>query len=350
MTNFYPMKRTLLIATIATSFTGMAQSLTQANEPAIGETQQMYLCDSFATTYEGTTGAGVTWDYATLAKYNNVIRTVSIEDATTAPNASSFPTSTKTIKVENSLETYFNSTSTERVSQGFVFNEPSFGELVAVFDTDEETLVEYPFSNGSSLSDAYDGTLYFQFNGVPMSPAAAGSCYAWIDGQGTLIMPDGSTITDAIRYKMIDTSTTNIQLFGDLEIVRTQYEYYDVANANLPVLTLSRLLIQQPGGGLPLADNSIVLSAVEPTNTVGLFSNELIEFETYPNPTTGSITLNGEFAGDAEATIYDQSGRIILSKKAINGATIDLSNVNTGMYILKVTSNGASGTKMIVKQ
>ncbi|MCJ8291000.1 MAG: T9SS type A sorting domain-containing protein [Crocinitomicaceae bacterium] len=344
------MKRILLVATLATSFTGLAQSLTQANEPAIGETQSMFLCDSFATTYDGTTGAGVTWDYSTLAKYASVIRTVTIEDATTAPNAASFPTSTKTIKVENSLTTYFNSTSTERVSQGFVFNEPSFGELVAVFDTDEEKLIDYPFANGSSLSDAYNGTLYFEFNGIPQSPAAAGNCYAWIDGQGTLLMPDGSSVTDVIRYKMIDTSTTNIMLFGDLEIVRTQYEYYDVANSNLPILTLSRLLIQQPGGGLPLADNSIVLSTVDPLNTVGLFTNSLIEFETYPNPTNGNITLKGEFDSNATASVFDQSGRLLITQKAINGSSIDLSNFNTGMYLLKVTSNGASGTKTIVKQ
>ena len=344
------MKRILLIATLATSFTGLAQSLTQANEPAIGETQSMFLCDSFATTFDGTTGAGVTWDYSTLAKYASVIRTVTIEDATMAPNAASFPTSTKTIKVENSLTTYFNSTSTERVSQGFVFNEPSFGELVAVFDTDEEKLIDYPFANGSSLSDAYNGTLYFEFNGIPQSPAASGNCYAWIDGQGTLLMPDGSSVTDVIRYKMIDTSTTNIMLFGDLEIVRTQYEYYDVANSNLPILTLSRLLIQQPGGGLPLADNSIVLSTVDPLNTVGLFTNSLIEFETYPNPTNGNITLKGEFDSNATASVFDQSGRLLITQKAINGSSIDLSNFNTGMYLLKVTSNGASGTKTIVKQ
>jgi hypothetical protein len=192
--------------------------------------------------------------------------------------------------------------------------------------------------------------LYFEFNGIPQSPAASGSCYAWIDGQGTLLMPDGSTITDAIRYKMIDTSETNITLFGDLEIVRTQYEYYDITNSNLPVLTFSRLLIQQPGGGLPLADNSIILSTVDPTNSVGLFTNDLISFETYPNPTNGIVSLKGEFDADATVSVFDQSGRLLITQKAINGSSIDLSNFNTGMYLLKVTSNGASGTKTIVKQ
>ena len=183
-----------------------------------------------------------------------------------------------------------------------------------------------------------------------MNPAAAGNCNAWIDGQGTLLLPDGSTVTDVIRYKMIDTSTTNITLFGDLEIVRTQYEYYDLATGNLPVLTHSRLLIQQPGSTLPLADNTIVLSSVEPTQSVGLFTNNLIEFQMYPNPTNGAVTLNGEFDADATASVYDQSGRLLLTQKAINGASIDLSEFNTGMYLLKVTSNGVSGTRTIVKQ
>ncbi|MFK7785388.1 MAG: T9SS type A sorting domain-containing protein [Crocinitomicaceae bacterium] len=344
------MKRILLVATVAISFTGLAQGLTQANEPAIGETQQMYLCDSFATNYENVTGTAVTWDYSLLEKYPNVIRTVTIEDATTTTNAASFPTSTKTIQVENSLTTYFNSTATERVSQGFVFSEPSFGDVIATFDTDEETLVEYPFSNGSSLTDTYGGTLFFEFNGIPQNEPATGSCYAWIDGQGTLELPDGSTITDAIRYKMMDTSLTNIQLFGSLEIVRTQYEYYDITNSNLPVLTHSRLLIQQPGGGLPLADNTIILSSVEPNQSVGLFSNDLIEFQTYPNPTSGNVTLKGEFDADATAQVFDHSGRLLLTQDANNGTSIDLSNFNTGMYLLKVTSNGVSGTKTIVKQ
>lgn len=344
------MKRIVLVASVAISFAGMSQSLTQANEPSIGQSQNMYLCDSFATNYAGTTGAGVTWDYSTLAKYAGAIRTVTIEDATTTPNASYFPTSTKTIRVENSLTTYFNSTSTERVSQGFVFNEPSFGDLIAVFDGDEEKLVEYPFSNGSSLSDSYAGTLYFVFNGLPQSPAAAGDCYAWIDGLGTLELPDGSISANVIRYKMMDTSTTNIVLFGDLEIVRTQYEYYDLATSTLPLLTHSRLLIQQPGGGLPLADNTIVLSAALPDATVGIHSNELIVFEAYPNPTTGNVSLKGEFDADATVSVYDQSGRLLHTQDAINGASIDLSNYHTGMYLLKVSSNGATTTKTIVKQ
>lgn len=346
------MRKVLVVAFLATSFTGLSQSLTQANEPAIGETQTMFLCDSFATAYKNVSGTGVVWDYSLLGKYDGVTRTLTIEDATTSANASFFPNSTKTINIENTLTTFFNSTANGRTSQGFVINEPDFGELMAVFENDEEKLVQYPFSNGSYFSDTYDGTLYFEFNGVPQDPLSNGSCHAEIDGQGMLLLPNGSVIYDVIRYKMIDTSWTTIQSFGDLEIVRTQYEYYDLANANLPVLTFSHLLIHQPGSGLPLTDNSIVLSSVDPSSTVSveLQSHDLISFETYPNPTNGLVSLKGEFDEDAIASVYDQSGRLLISQKAMNDTSIDLSNFKAGFYLLKVSMNGSSGMKTIVKK
>ncbi|MCH2225214.1 MAG: T9SS type A sorting domain-containing protein [Crocinitomicaceae bacterium] len=344
------MKRVLLAATIFCGSLSFSQSLTQANEPSIGDSQTMYLCDSFAATYQNLTGTGITWDYSNLFKYDGVTRAVTIEDATLHANAGDFGTSSTVIVVENTLSTFFNSTATERVSQGFVFNEPSFGDVIAKFNVDEETIVTYPFSHGSSLTDTFEGTLDFTLNGIPQSETATGNAYAWIDGQGTLLMPDGSSIADVIRYKLIDTSLTNIFLFGDLEVVRTQYEYYDLATSNLPVLTISKIVIQTPGGGIPLTEVSIVLSAIEPTATAGIENNDAVIFNAYPNPTEDKITINGAFNGSATATILDHSGRVISTQSAYHGKTIDLSTLNTGMYLLKITNNGASSTKTIVKK
>jgi hypothetical protein len=344
-----PMKRAILLGALLSSTLGFSQSLELTNEPAIGEMQSMFLCDSFANTLEFTTGAGVTWDYSTLPKYDGIGRDVEIVDAALHTHGASYPTSAKAIVVENTLSTFFNSSATGRISQGFVFTESSFGDIVAIFDIDEETLVDYPFSNGSSLSDTYDGDLEFTYNGVLQTPTANGNIYAQIDGQGTLLLPDGSSVSDVIRYKLHDSTFTNVVLVGDLEIIRTQYEYYDVANSNLPLLTLSRIVIQQPGG-FAIADNSMVLSSVEPTTTMGIGEYDAIRYEAYPNPTNGTITLKGDFEADATGTLYDQSGRLLKTLPVTNGTSIDLSAFNTGMYLLKVTSNGATTTKTVVKK
>ncbi|MFT5860041.1 MAG: hypothetical protein ACI865_002149 [Flavobacteriaceae bacterium] len=347
------MKRVILFGVILSSTAVFSQSLDLSNEPTIGQSQSMFLCDSFATTYDAINGGGVTWDYSALARYDGITRSVTVEDAAMDANASFYPTSTKTIVVENTLTTFFNSDANGRVSQGFVFTESSFGELIAAFHVDEETLVSYPFALGSSLSDAYDGDLTFTFNGVPQNPTAGGNAYAWIDGEGTLLLPDGTSATNVIRYKLIDTTLTNVVLFGDIEVVRTQYEYYDLANGNLPILTFSRILIQQPGGGAALADNSMVLSVAFPTaimNTAGLEDADAVSYEVYPNPTEDKFILKGDFNADAQAALYDQAGRLLMTLPITNGMSIDLSAFNTGMYMLKVTSNGAVTTKTVVKK
>ncbi len=344
------MKRVLLLGTLVCSSLSFSQSLMLTNEPTIGQSQSMFLCDSFADTYPAITGTGVTWDYSNIAYYPGITKTVTINDATFDPNYASYPTATTTIDVENTLTTFYHSDANGRVSPGFVFTEATFGELLATFSVDEETLVSYPFAYGSSLSDTYDGFLQFDFNGIPQNPTAAGNAYAWIDGQGTLIQPDGSSLTNVIRYKLIDTTLTNVLAFGDIEIIRTQYEYYDVASSSLPLLTFSRIIIQQPGGGASIADNTIVLSTTQPTQIVGLDEVDAINFTIYPNPTEDKLTLQGEFNDDATASIYDQSGRILISLPATNGMSIDLSSFNTGMYMLKVTSNGAVTTKTVVKK
>jgi hypothetical protein len=343
------MKRAILLSALLYSTIGFSQSLDLSNEPTIGQSQTMFLCDSFANTYEATTGAGVTWDYSTLPKYNGIMRDVQIVSAASHAHGTSYPTSTTAIVVENTLSTFFNSDASGRISQGFVFTESSFGDIVAIFDIDEETLVTYPFSNGSTLTDTYDGDLEFTYNGVPQNPVANGNIFAQIDGQGTLLLPDGSSVSNVIRYKMHDTTFTNVILVGDLEILRTQYEYYDVATSSLPILTLSRIVIQQ-AGGFPIADNSMVLCVVEPTITVGIGENDAIRYEAYPNPTTGSITLKGDFTADATGSLFDQSGRLLKTLPVTNGMSIDLSAFNTGMYLLKVTSNGATTTKTVVKK
>ncbi len=347
---FLTMKKTLFIATLLGTSVAFSQSLTQANEPSIGATQTMFLCDPTADPYASTTGTGVTWDYSDILSVGGQQRDVTIEDATTDPNYASFPGAVKTIKVENALTTFMSSTSSERISQGFVYTEPSFGEVIATFDTDNEKLVDYPFSNGSSLTDTYAGSLSFEFNGVPQNPSTTGNAYAWIDGEGTFIQSDGTSLSNVIRYKLIDTSYANITLFGNIEVIRMQYEYYDLANNSLPVFTYSRVLIQQMGGGTPLTDQIIVLSQIEPTAYVNVDETAAVDFTVFPNPTTGEVIIKGEFEGNGTVEVLDNSGRLLNSMALSTGMTVNLSSYDTGMYMVRITNNGLTTTKTVVKR
>lgn len=344
------MKKQLLFVSILIASFSQAQQLDLSNEPAIAEGALMYVCDSLTPSYETTTGTGVTWDYSQLVGLNGTTKTLEILDATLTPDAASFPTSTKVMSIEGVIKNYFNSTATERVSQGFVYNEPSLGTVLATFDADNEITIQYPFINGDYFSDNFSGMLDFSFNGMPQNPTCTGAIYASIDGQGTLILPSSNTYTNVIRYKSVDTVFTQVIFVTtlDVQLVRTQYEYYDIANNNLPLFVYTNVQFGQQGSTTPLLEQTNVISSIQPMQNVGLETVSYSDFNVYPNPSEGVINFKGTFNANASAIVYDQSGRTVSTIETIvNGQSIDLSHLNKGMYLVSVNNNGVQTTKTI---
>ena len=346
------MKKRLLIASLTLAYFSNAQSLTQTNEPTVGQTSTMFLCDSNATNLASVTGNTAAWDYSQLGKYTSQLRTINIVDPATTTNASSFTNSTVAFEIENFISTYSSSTTTDRNSQGFVFTEPSLGDVIAEYSSNNEVLLTYPFAYSNTSTDNFSGTLSFSFNGIPQNPSCTGTVTSTIDGQGSLTV-GSTTIPNVIRYKIEDRTTASILFFGDIEFTRVQFEYYDLANSNLPIFIHANAKVQNVGSTTPLIDRSIVLSSIEPTAIVsanaGLTSNKTNNFNIYPNPTKGDLTINGEFNSDAQIRVIDQTGREIISALSLsNGSKIDLSSINKGLYSVEITNNGVKSTKNIV--
>jgi hypothetical protein len=343
------MKKQLLFTALLLSGVSQAQSLTQTNEPIIGDTKLMYVCDTLTPSYSSITGSTVTWDYSQIIGMNGDTKTIEIINPSTTPDAASFPSSTKAFSIQGSITNYFNSSSLDRVSQGFVYEEPNFGTVLATFDTDEQTTIQYPFAYSNNFSDLFAGQLSFSFNGFPQNPTCTGASYASIDGQGTLLLPNSTTLSNAIRYKIVDTVFTQVDFIGtmlDIEFIRTQYEYYDVASS-LPVFLHSNVMIQQAGSPTPIVEQTIILSSIEPTESLGL-KEKSNSFSVYPNPSEGMVTFKGDFSADASAVIYDQTGRIVSAISSLtNGQTADLSSLNKGIYLVVINNNGAQSTQSI---
>ena len=343
------MKIKLLLIALAITFAGNSQSLTQANEAAIGENVTMYVCDSMDA-YAATQGTGVVWDYSTLVGITGQTRIIGIHDPSTSINASSFPTSTFEISAGTLFSSFYTSTATERMSQGFVFNGLLLGEVVAIFNVDEAKVMDYPFSNGSTLVDSFEGQLNYALSGTPQTSAITGNIHTSVDGQGTLILPGSTSFTDVIRYKTIDSTYANVFLVGDIVIIRNQYEYYDLANTNLPVFTHTSLVAQGIGSTTPFSSQTRILSSIEADNFLTINEVKTIEFDVYPNPATNEITLHGDFSSNAVATIYDQSGRIISSHILSNGNNLNVSSLEAGIYIVHVQTAGFIAKKTVIIQ
>ena len=77
-----------------------------------------------------------------------------------------------------------------------------------------------------------------------------------------------------------------------------------------------------------------------------------VDLNIFPNPSQGQVTveLGGLPTGDTEFTVFDQVGRVILNQRlrAANGRNnLDLGNVPSGTYLLRITNGQAATTRRI---
>src|SRR5690554_997502 len=340
------MKRNLLM--VASLFFGASAfaQFTNDNAPQIGDGMTLYRLDTLAPAYGGVTGSGVTWDYSTTLGFKDDTRTVTVLDASTTGNAASFGTSTVAQEVEGFLMSYTTSVGTGRESQGFVFTEPSFGEVVAVFDTDPAQYYNYPMDVSSpAIYDTYEG----QVNSALGTSSMTGKLEALVDGEGTLKLW-GNDYTNVLRYKIIDTmDVLGIPVLGDIQMTRVQYEYYDLANGNLPIFVHTNVIFGQPGG-VPMNTTTLVLSKDETTQYVSVSENVLEQTTVYPNPASEIINIQLPSSIEtANVVITDALGREVYTA-TLNATlkTIDVSKMNKGMYFVNISNDSYSTTKSVV--
>ncbi|OUR98309.1 hypothetical protein A9Q86_14760 [Flavobacteriales bacterium 33_180_T64] len=71
-------------------------------------------------------------------------------------------------------------------------------------------------------------------------------------------------------------------------------------------------------------------------------------FKVYPNPTsTGFVNITSTNNDAIAVTVYDILGKQVL-KNTLNNNQLNVSSLNTGVYILKISQNNASVTKKLV--
>jgi hypothetical protein len=90
--------------------------------------------------------------------------------------------------------------------------------------------------------------------------------------------------------------------------------------------------------------------AVHGTATeLGTPGNELIKLTVFPNPTSGVLSIGGT-NGEVTFNVYSMEGRLIKAGKLNPSAQLSIEELNTGLYLLQLTSEGRTETKKIIKK
>ena len=104
-------------------------------------------------------------------------------------------------------------------------------------------------------------------------------------------------------------------------------------------------------GHLSVSTNSVAFSPGQ-LNSQPLSTpvSEMNIFNLYPNPTSsGFVTIKSNQMGAVQAQVFDLLGKEVL-KTSVNNERMDVSNLNAGVYVVKLLQNNNTTTKKLIIQ
>lgn len=111
-------------------------------------------------------------------------------------------------------------------------------------------------------------------------------------------------------------------------------------------VTKVRFLYWSDDTGFNFMDNA---SMIEDT-TASVSDLKQFNFNTFPNPTTNQLNISAN-SNIEQFEVFNIIGKKVLSKSVNNQkSSIDVSNLSSGIYILKTSINGITGTSKFIKQ
>ena len=84
------------------------------------------------------------------------------------------------------------------------------------------------------------------------------------------------------------------------------------------------------------------------SGTLGTNTQSESQFAVYPNPTSkGYVNITSKVAGAKSVSIFDVLGKQVV-KTTLIGDRLDISKLNSGVYIVKIEQGKTSTTKKLV--
>lgn len=94
----------------------------------------------------------------------------------------------------------------------------------------------------------------------------------------------------------------------------------------------------------PICDTAMVLSAE---------NMDFVHFNVYPNPTSGSVTIEGKYSGQLYFTLFNITGKALLRREVnfSDREEIDLGDLPAGMYLLQMSNdNGFAKSVKVLRE
>ncbi|WP_052184283.1 T9SS type A sorting domain-containing protein [Psychroserpens sp. Hel_I_66] len=168
---------------------------------------------------------------------------------------------------------------------------------------------------------------------------AAGESY-----ESELIQITGVTFADTGVFT--DNTSYDISAGADTTVARVTFGDENLVGANIPTGTSSVIGLGAEFNGTYQVLPRYVSDVAGATLSINEVSTN--SFSVYPNPTsTGFVNVVGTNDDAISVSVYDILGKQVINQ-ALNNNRINVSGLNAGVYIVKISQNDAQVTKKLV--
>lgn len=165
----------------------------------------------------------------------------------------------------------------------------------------------------------------------------------------TGILIDYATNAGTPVWTTAGLASSTLPLSGAFELFNVDFTSITAANnnANFKVRLRFTGTNMEADAGNRITFNNIAVHGTE--LQLGVTNPDIVRFTVFPNPTNGIVNVAGTNAG-ADFNVFAIDGRLVKKGKLNTSGQLSIDELNTGLYLLQLTSEGKTETKKIFKK
>ena len=184
---------------------------------------------------------------------------------------------------------------------------------------------------------------------VAQTVTIAGFNAAPSDYESTFINFENVKFSAGDGAAVFETGENYVLTQGQAEtVVRTEFYGADYIGENIPSTKLAN--VSGIAGAYNGTAQLYVRNLADLTTTLAAGQFEVSKFNLYPNPTKSDfVNITSTGSGAMQAAIFDILGKQVINT-TVSNKRINISTLNTGIYIVKLTQGAATTTKKLIIQ
>jgi hypothetical protein len=357
VTNPRPMKTipTILIA-FTYSVAASQPTLTSANEAIPGITFNYIFIDTTGI-QPGPSGANQIWDFSNVIP-SGIASVQNWVDPSTTPYASSYPGSDICQVVDatgNPIYNYHTRNATFTQLDGIAYD-AGLGPNIMVYG-DPEVIRNFPATINNAWSDTYAGTSTQVLGPLTTTTYRYGYYEYVVDGYGTLITPS-ATYPNVLRMRLHQ-EFTDSTVYSGAPLPTVLAQHYSTTYFWASTDAGDRLYQFYIGYDTLVSTGSttnfVSASYLDLSTGIQPLPDSPIHVSAFPNPASDAmdIQISSTFQGTCRIELIEITGRRVLAEsrtvfECANLQRIDVSNVASGTYLLKLTGTGNLEEELLV--